>query len=733
MITKIWRYSHFALAVSSSLFLLLATLTGLVLAFEPIQNNLQPFKVAQSEHLPLGPLIDTLRAQYDEVLEVEINADQFVKASVISMDEELDGDFYIHPATGQKIGDIPERSGFFEFMTNLHRSLFLKTIGRIFVGVTSFLLLLIAITGFLLFLQRQQGIRYLFSRIVKEDTAQFYHVFLGRLMLLPVIIVAGSGVYLSFLRFSIIPTAVPVTEQNLVDSTATAPLSFSEFAVFRETRLGEVRKLEFPFSTDEEDYFILSLKDREVSINQKTGAIVETRRYPLINQVSDLTFNLHTGTGSIGWSVVLALAAINILYFMYSGTIISYKRLRSRIRNKFGADEAEIVILVGSENGSTKTFGGLLQKALLDHKKKVFVDELNKYQAYPKMDHLVVLTSTYGDGDPPANAVDFFHLLQQNPPARPLKFSVVGFGSLAYPNFCQYAVEADAQLRQLEHTSPVQEPFLIHNKSYTSFKSWAQQWGEQLGLKLILPTQLVTKKAKLHSLEVINKQRIVDNYSDTFLLELQANRNGFQSGDLLGITPPDDPVERLYSIAQLDKKKILLSVKRHEFGLCSNYLSALEPGSTIKAAIQINKDFHFPAGAKSVTCISNGTGIAPFLGMMHAGKTTIPIELYWGGRTFQSYELYQQRIDQAIANGKLKACHTVFSREDTPHNYVQELVRRDGRRITEQLKAGGAIMICGSVTMQNGVLAVLEQACMEYLNEPLDVFRQHGQLLMDCY
>ena len=53
------------------------------------------------------------------------------------MDEDANGQFYINPFDGNKIADIPPKSVFFEFLTNFHRSLFLKTPGRIFIGISS--------------------------------------------------------------------------------------------------------------------------------------------------------------------------------------------------------------------------------------------------------------------------------------------------------------------------------------------------------------------------------------------------------------------------------------------------------------------------------------------------------------------------------------------------------------------------------------------------------------------
>ncbi|MCB0434087.1 MAG: hypothetical protein KDD18_14235, partial [Mangrovimonas sp.] len=41
---SIWRYSHLALAVSSFVFIILASLTGIILAFQPISEQIKPYK-----------------------------------------------------------------------------------------------------------------------------------------------------------------------------------------------------------------------------------------------------------------------------------------------------------------------------------------------------------------------------------------------------------------------------------------------------------------------------------------------------------------------------------------------------------------------------------------------------------------------------------------------------------------------------------------------------------------
>ncbi|MEL6945552.1 MAG: NADPH cytochrome P450 oxidoreductase family protein, partial [Bacteroidota bacterium] len=359
-------------------------------------------------------------------------------------------------------------------------------------------------------------------------------------------------------------------------------------------------------------------------------------------------------------------------------------------------------------------------------------DELNNFKAYEKMKELVVLTSTYGVGEPPANASQFLPRLGTNPIKQTTNYSVVGFGSLSYPDFCQYALDVDAALAEQSVFQQSAAPFLIHNKSYTSFKTWAEKWGQSMNLRLELPLELSQKKKRVHSFEVLETQVVDDGYSETFTLLLGSSSKQFQSGDLLGVAPPSDPVERQYSMARVDKDKILLSVKKHEKGVCSNYLYGLSVGDQLKGTIQKNKKFHLVKHTKSILLIGNGTGIAPYLGMIEQ-PSKAKIQLYWGGRTQKSFEPYKNRIEKAIQAGTLSSYQIAYSRVKGENKYVQDLLKKDGKTIADQFQNGAYIYLCGSITMQNGVLTLLEELCQQHLQQPLSYYQNKGQILMDCY
>ena len=137
MTISIWRYSHLTLAISSALFIIIASVTGIILAFEPISDKLNSFDLVPTNQISITETIAVLHQKYDEVITIEVDENDFVSANVI-LEDGKSATFYINPKTGEKIGDIIEKKPIYEFATNLHRSLFLKSTGRILLVLFPF-------------------------------------------------------------------------------------------------------------------------------------------------------------------------------------------------------------------------------------------------------------------------------------------------------------------------------------------------------------------------------------------------------------------------------------------------------------------------------------------------------------------------------------------------------------------------------------------------------------------
>ncbi|KQO20572.1 FAD-binding oxidoreductase [Flavobacterium sp. Leaf82] len=729
MTLSFWRYTHLALALFSSLFLILASTTGIILAVDAMQEKTLPYKVENFDKITLGETLSQLKKEYSEITELTIDHNQFVTLQAID-ENGNDINAYINPKTGKQLGIPVKKSEFIQWVTGFHRSLFLHETGRFFVGVISFLLLLIAISGFALVLNRQRGIRNFFSKVIKEYFAQYYHVVLGRLALIPILIIALTGTYLSLERFNFFMAK----EKNQKEKTEIIkPSKGKTTSIFATTFLSDVKKIEFPFTDDPEEYYIIQLNDREIEVNQVTGAVVTEKRSAITAQLSDLSLNLHTGKTNMFWAFILALASINILFFIYSGFAITLKRRSSRIKNKFKASESKFILLTGSENGSTLRFANAILKQLIAHGEKAFIAELNSYTVFPKAQHIIVFSSTHGLGDAPSNGNKFLSLLKKYPQQQKINYSVVGFGSKAYPDFCEFAFEIDKQLANQNWAERTLDIQTVNDKSAIEFVEWIKLWSTKTGIPLSTTPSLYNHVPKgLQKLMVLDKTLISEN-EQTFILTLRANaRAKFSSGDLLAIYPANDTRERLYSIGK-HTGNIKLVIKLHPHGLGSEFLNNLIPGNTIKARIINNKAFHFPEKARKVALISNGTGIAPFLGMIEQNKTKTETHLYAGFRMeTETVTGYKKFTSEMIEKQKLQTFHLALSRE-AEHFYVMDLIKRDTDFFIDLLQHGGVIMICGSLAMQKDVETILDKLCAERKIKSIADYKDNGQLLTDCY
>ena len=106
--------------------------------------------------------------------------------------------------------------------------------------------------------------------------------------------------------------------------------------------------------------------------------------------------------------------------------------------------------------------------------------------------------------------------------------------------------------------------------------------------------------------------------------------------------------------------------------------------------------------------------------------------MYWGARDHKALNHYQAIINSAMENNRLDRFIPVYSREDKKH-YVQNQLRENIPQIVELFKNGGVIMICGSIFMQQEVLALLTEICEDNALKSLSAYQNKGQLLMDCY
>ena len=471
MILSIWRFCHFSLAAVASLFLIIASLTGAILAFEPITDSLKNYSINNLNEISLKETLNVLDKKFKEVYEIQITNEDFVSAKVLTFSNQTE-EVYLNPINGETFEKIKPKSKFFSFFTNLHRSLFFKKIGRVFVGIISFILSLITLTGLMLLIQRQGGILKIFKKIKENNFSEKYHVVFSRIFALPIFLIAISGAYLTFDRFMIgdLQTSISFEEEIL---------SENKYLKFDLIALNKVKKVVYPFSRSESDYYTIELSDRSVMVNQYNNRIHSQRFYPFSYFTKEWFYNLHTGKGNLLLSIILFVSSISILFFIFTGFKISTKSILRKLNIKYLSSEkdSKYIILVGSEKGNTFEFAKFLSTQILSFGEKVIIKPLNSYKIYNQAETLIILTSTYGEGDPPSNANDFVSRFKKFNQPYKIKYSIIGFGSLKYPKFCAFATKIDRMIRPLDNFEKIVPLMKVNRRSVEEFNKWIKMWN----------------------------------------------------------------------------------------------------------------------------------------------------------------------------------------------------------------------------------------------------------------
>jgi sulfite reductase (NADPH) flavoprotein alpha-component len=117
------------------------------------------------------------------------------------------------------------------------------------------------------------------------------------------------------------------------------------------------------------------------------------------------------------------------------------------------APAATLTVLYGSQTGNAKHVAQDLGKAASGKGFTVKVQDLAEYKAANLKNErfLVIVTSTYGEGEPPENAISFYNFLfsKKAPQLPELRYAVLGLGDTSYEFFCKTAQDFDQRLAEL--------------------------------------------------------------------------------------------------------------------------------------------------------------------------------------------------------------------------------------------------------------------------------------------
>ena len=137
-----------------------------------------------------------------------------------------------------------------------------------------------------------------------------------------------------------------------------------------------------------------------------------------------------------------------------------------------------IKILYGTETDTALELAETLGEALDAEDIQNAVVDMQDFDAAELASErlIVVITSTYGNGDPPYNARALLEALQDDAMKRldHLRFVVLGLGDSTYTNFCQCGKDFDARLGELG-AQRILERRDVDGEAEEAFEDWKAQ------------------------------------------------------------------------------------------------------------------------------------------------------------------------------------------------------------------------------------------------------------------
>jgi sulfite reductase (NADPH) flavoprotein alpha-component len=285
------------------------------------------------------------------------------------------------------------------------------------------------------------------------------------------------------------------------------------------------------------------------------------------------------------------------------------------------AAPAVLTILFASQTGNAKGVASKLKAAAEQLGLNVNLQDIASYKtnALAKEQHLIIVTSTYGEGEPPESAVSFHKFLfGKKASALPqLNFAVLGLGDSSYEFFCQTAVDFDTQLTKLG-ANRIQAPALLD----VDYDTGAATWQAEVLAKFQPLLQSTSQAASVVSSVADSAHGSAFNKQQPFVAELSVNQK------ITGRTSTKD-------------------VRHIEISLANSGLT-YQPGDALGV--------YFQNDPAIVQAILTATGIAPtsVVSLDATGEVTIERALIDSLELTQSYPSFLEKYASSTGNSELQ-------------------------------------------------------------------------------
>jgi sulfite reductase (NADPH) flavoprotein alpha-component len=226
------------------------------------------------------------------------------------------------------------------------------------------------------------------------------------------------------------------------------------------------------------------------------------------------------------------------------------------------AKRAPLTILFGTESGNAEALAGQARKAAAKlgfAPKVVDMADFTPAQA-AATENLLIVASTWGEGDPPQRAVDFYEALLADdaPRFEKTRFAVLALGDRAYAQFCEIGRKIDERLAALGGAR-IAERIECDLDFETPATGWIDSTLERLNAEVgtkdagasvihvdfARPGGDAPTRARPFEAEIVETVRLSGSRStsDTHHVAVSLEGSGilYEPGDSLGVVASNDP------------------------------------------------------------------------------------------------------------------------------------------------------------------------------------------------
>ncbi|MCZ8520371.1 MULTISPECIES: assimilatory sulfite reductase (NADPH) flavoprotein subunit [Paenibacillus] len=221
----------------------------------------------------------------------------------------------------------------------------------------------------------------------------------------------------------------------------------------------------------------------------------------------------------------------------------------------------EITVLFGSQTGNSQSLAKKASKKLEEQGFTVTLSSMSDFKpnSLKKVQNLLILVSTHGEGEPPDNAIAFYEFLHSKraPQLDSLKYSVLALGDTSYEYFCQTGKDFDNRLEELgakkltprvdcdvDFDEPAAE-WLNRVLASLSEASGAPAAAAAAGTAALSGAESEYSRSNPFVAEVLENLNLNGRGSDRETRHIEISLEGsnlqYEAGDSLGVYPENHP------------------------------------------------------------------------------------------------------------------------------------------------------------------------------------------------